>query len=121
MLPYEGRCGTEQARLRVGDKFDGDRGHQFPETPLGLEPFGKARSEQRFPDPVTEPPGDYDAAETTLGKRNVARDAAERHAEAIHSRCGKTVTAILSARPDDNVVFLGDRLALYRGKRNNYL
>ena len=97
----------------MNDELDRDRGHQLLEASLGLEPFGKARFEQRIPDAITKAARDHDTAETALGKGDVARNTAQRHAETIDCRSSKAVAAVLPALPDRDIVFLGDRAAQY--------
>src|SRR3546814_1072373 len=90
MLAREGRGGAEQARLLMGNQLDRDGGHEILEAPLGDEAFGKARPHQMVADPKTEPARDHHAA-CSLRQCEVARDAAERQAEAFDRSRGQTV------------------------------
>src|SRR3546814_8593164 len=66
----------------MGDQFDGDRIHQALKAPLGGEALAETRIEQMVLEPEPEPAGD-DHALRPVCEREIARDRAEREAEAI--------------------------------------
>src|SRR3546814_8152501 len=82
MLLRKSRRGAEQAGLGMGDQFDGDRIHQALKAPLGGEALAETRIEQMVLEPEPEPAGD-DHALRPVCEREIARDRAEREAEAI--------------------------------------
>jgi hypothetical protein len=88
----KGRRRAEQAGLRMGDEFDRQSGHHGFEPPLGAKALGKARGAAAVADAIAQPAGDHDAR-AALRQRDIARDAAQRQAEAVDGGGGKAVFA----------------------------
>ena len=116
LVPCKGSGGPKQAGLRMGDEFDGERGHQRFKTALGTETLRKAGAQQMVLDAQAQPTGDDDARRA-LRQCDIPGHTAEREAKAIKRGAGQTIAPLQRERPHGLVIHRVDGSPFDGGER----